>query len=67
MRISVASALDLLDGSRVRPGMTKVSRDERLRLLGSCPTSDFLLDGPNESRLFDFCILMPVCMLHDES
>lgn len=51
----------------MRPGMIKVSSDDRREGLVLRAGSLCSVVGRNERMLFDFCILMPVCMLHDES
>lgn len=55
----------LLDGTRIRPGMTNVSKDDRARGLGpkgfSLLCSDF---GRNDSRLLEACIAMLIWMMH---
>ena len=54
-----------LDGIRIRPGIKKVSRDDRA-LLGLVPKFSSV-GGLDDSRLFDDCIAMFVWMLHVES
>lgn len=52
-----------LDGSRIRPGIKKVSRDDRA--LGLVPKLSSV-GGLDDRRLFDGCIAMFVWMLHVE-
>jgi len=67
--ISISMGSGLLDGMRVRPGITKVSRDDRGRGGCTCCASDVLSWlRANEPKLFECCILMLlVSMLHAKS
>lgn len=62
-----SKVLALLDGSRVRLGITKVSRDERRRALVCVEACLCCSEGAKWAKLLEYCILMSVCMLHDES
>ena len=59
--------LALLDGSLVRPGMTNVSSDERRCALVCVEACLCCSEGAKSAKLLEYCILMSVCMLHDES
>lgn len=63
----MSKAPALLDGSRVRPGIRNVSSDERRRALVSVEACLCCSEGPKRAKLFECCILMSVCMLHDEN